>query len=38
MQKLFQALLKCSFLLKEVANVSQPVAVLTMAEGRKGRT
>lgn len=38
MQTPFQVLLKCSFLLKDVANVSQSAVVLTVAEGRKRRT
>ena len=38
MQKPFQALLKGSFLLKDVANVSQPIVVPTTAEGRRRRT
>lgn len=38
MQTPFQALLKCNFLLKNVANVSQSIVLLTVAEGRKRRT
>lgn len=37
MQTPFQALLKCNFLLKDVANVSQSIVVLTVAEVRKRR-
>lgn len=38
METSFQALLKCNFFLKDVANVSQSIVLLTMAEGRKRRT
>lgn len=38
MQTPFQALLKFSFLLKDVASVLQSIVLLTVAEGRKRRT
>jgi len=37
MQNPFQALLKCSFLLRDVASVSQCIAMLTTAENRERR-
>lgn len=38
MQTPFQVLLKCNFHLKDVANVSQSIVMLSVAEGRKRRT
>lgn len=37
MQTPLQALMKCNFLLKDVANVSQSAVVLTVAEVRRRR-